>query len=114
MVVSRRVLVALFAGLAISGIAAPAHADDPSFNLTIKNHVFTPEAVQIPANTKVRLVIKNEDATPEEFDSKDLKREKVIPAGKEATIFIGPLKPGRYEFIGEFNKDTAHGAVTVQ
>ena len=101
------------AGLAL-GVLVPAYADDPSFALTIKDHKFEPSEIEIPANTKVKLQVKNADATPEEFDSSQLHREKVIPGGQEASIFVGPLKPGRYEFIGEFHSKTARGVVIVK
>jgi hypothetical protein len=107
--------------LALSGIAVmlaasalPVRAQEQSFPLTIKDHRFEPAEFEIPVNTKVKLVIKNEDPTPEEFDSSQLHREKVIPGGKEASIFVGPLTPGRYEFAGEYNKKTARGAIIVK
>jgi heme/copper-type cytochrome/quinol oxidase subunit 2 len=90
-------------------LAAPAFADDPSFNITIKDHKFEPTELAVPANKKVELIVKNADATPEEFESKELRREKVIPGGQEAKIYVGPLKPGRYEFFGEYNPKTARG-----
>ena len=63
---------------------------------------------------KVKLIVKNENATPEEFDSKRLNREKVIPGRSQATIYIGPLKPGEYPFVGEFNESTATGKIVVK
>jgi hypothetical protein len=62
----------------------------------------------------VKLIVHNQDATPEEFESHALNREKVIPPGAKAAIFIGPLKPGRYAFIGEYNEATAKGTVVVE
>ena len=41
-----------------------------------------------------------------EFESHDLNREKVIAANSQATVFIGPLKPGSYEFLDEFQPGT--------
>ncbi|MGQ8365380.1 cupredoxin domain-containing protein [Glaciecola sp. 1036] len=84
------------------------------FTLTLENHVFTPQEIQIPANQKVKLVIENKDDLAEEFDSFDLNRERVIFANKKASIYIGPLEPGRYEFFGEFNPHTARGYVVVK
>jgi len=109
----RTTVLLVAAGLAL-GVLVPAYADDPTFALTIKDHKFEPSEIEIPANTKVKLQVKNADATPEEFDSSQLHREKVIPGGQEASIFIGPLKPGRYEFMGEFNSKTARGVVIVK
>lgn len=84
------------------------------YKLSIKEHRFTPSEIRVPANRKVKLLVSNEDATPEEFESHALNREKVIPGGSTATIFIGPLRPGRYPFEGEFNSATAKGAVIAE
>jgi hypothetical protein len=88
-------------------------ADDP-YTLTIKDHRFEPAEITIPADTKVALTIKNLDPSPEEFESVELRREKIVPAGKEAIVHLGPLKPGRYEFFGDFNPQTARGFVLVK
>jgi hypothetical protein len=96
-------------------LATFAHAaGDPEFTLTIRDHRFTPSEIKGPANVNVRLVVDNQDAGPEEFDSHALNREKVIPGRSKAVIFIGPLAPGRYPFMGEFNAATAQGVVVAQ
>jgi plastocyanin len=89
-----------------------AHADD--YMLTIKEHKFQPAELMVPPGTKFKLLIENQDATPEEFDSYPLNREKAIAGHSKATIYIGPLEPGRYTFTGEFHADTAQGVVIVQ
>ncbi len=89
-------------------------AAEGDFTVTIKDHRFDPAEVRIPADKKIKLLISNLDATPEEFESHDLNREKVITPNGKVTIFIGPLKPGRYLFFGEFHQDTAQGAVIVE
>lgn len=81
------------------------------YALTIRNHRFEPAELFIPANQKVELHVTNADATPEEFEAASLHREKVIPAGQTLTIYVGPVAPGRYEFFGDFNPDTARGAL---
>ena len=93
---------------------SPAWARTPVFELEIRGHLFHPEEVRIPANTKVKLVVYNRDTTPEEFESYELNREKVIMGGRKANIFIGPLAPGTYPFFGEFNPRTAQGRVIVE
>ena len=77
-----RVFLAL-CGFAIAGLVFAA---DPTFEITIRDHRFVPNEITIPAGQKVKLVVRNEDATPEEFDSKRLNREKVIPGRSQATI----------------------------
>jgi hypothetical protein len=87
---------------------------EPEMTISLRDHRFTPAELRVPANVKIRLVVENQDAGPEEFDSHALNREKVIPGKSKATIFIGPLAPGRYPFIGEFNAATAQGALVVE
>jgi len=108
-----RSLPVLFLLAAIVG--GPAWtAELPELSLVIRNHRFEPAELKVPAGVRVKLVVHNQDSTPEEFESHSLNREKVIPAGAKATIFIGPLPAGRYEFFGEFNQKTAQGAVVAE
>ncbi len=96
-------------------LGGPARADEPVIhNIVIKDHKFDPEVVTIPAGTRVRLQVKNMDATPEEFESKQFKVEKVIAGNSEAAIMVGPLKAGTYIFFGDFHENTAQGKLVVQ
>jgi hypothetical protein len=92
----------------------PLLAAVTEYHIQLKDHLFFPSRITIPANQKVKLVIDNQDNTPEEFDSFSLNREKVIFANRKASIFIGPLKPGEYDFFGEYNPNTATGTVIVE
>ena len=96
-------------------ISTTALADEtPTYTLTLKDHKFTPETIEAPADTKFKLIVKNEDQTPAEFESDDFKREKIIKGGAEATINVGPLKTGEYKFFDEFNEKTAQGKLIVK
>ena len=86
-------------------------AADPEFVLTIRDHRFEPTELRVPAGKKIKLVIDNQDATPEEFESHELNREKVIPGKSRSFIYIGPLRAGRYPYFGDFNKKTATGVI---
>jgi plastocyanin len=90
------------------------YAAEDDYTLTIKDHRFHPSELAIPAGKKVRLLIVNQDATAEEFESYALNREKIINLNSSAVIFIGPLTPGRYAFSGEFHTATAQGAIVVK
>ena len=103
-------LVWLFGLLA----AVPSAAQDLSFTLTIRDHKFDPQELSVPAGKKFKLVVRNLDATAEEFESHDLKREKVIPGKSEGTLTLGPLKPGTYRFVGEFHEKTAKGSIIAR
>jgi len=99
----------VLAGLALTGSSAAVRADEPEFRLIIREHRYAPTELTIPAGQKVRLVVENQDPTAEEFESYDLNREKIVPGNGRIVVFVGPLKPGRYEFFGEFNPATARG-----
>ena len=83
------------------------------YSLILKNNTFAPAELKVPAGKKVRLVILNQDDAAEEFDSFDLNREKVLFPNKKSVIFIGPLKPGRYEYFGEFHPHSAQGVIVA-
>lgn len=106
---------ALALGLAISlagfGVAL---AQNATASLTVRNHRFEPETLQVPAGQKIELTVKNADTTPEEFESGDLRREKVVAGGQQIVVYIGPLRPGSYEFFGDFNPQTARGHIVAK
>ena len=68
----------------------------------------------MPANQRVMITVVNEDATAEEFESTCLKVEKVVAGKSKGVVRIGPLKPGRYTFIGEYHEATAKGVVIAE
>lgn len=110
---STRLALALFSFLLITSFTPEAHAEG-EYTLTIKNHVFTPDTLEVPADQKIKLIVVNEDPTPEEFESDELNREKVVNGNSKITLMIGPLKAGTYPFIGEFNEKTAKGQIIVK
>jgi hypothetical protein len=87
---------------------------EPEAMLIIKNHKFEPTELKVPAGQRIKLTVHNQDSTPEEFESHKLNREKVIPGGARAVIFIGPLSAGKYPFVGEYNEATAKGVIVAE
>lgn len=96
-----------------SFLVSRSYAALPEVVVEIRNHLFTPQTVTVPAHKKVRLVFVNHDSTPEEIDSFDLNREKVIFGESRGVIFIGPLPAGEYGFFGEYHPNSAVGKVIV-
>lgn len=92
-------------------LALPVVAELNVFELHIKDHLFQPSVLYVPAGQKVKLLVLNQDPSPEEFESFSLNREKVILGNGKATLFVGPLQPGRYDFFGEYNPDSAQGVL---
>ena len=104
-----RTLALLFILLPALGMAA-----DLEVGLTIKDHHFVPAEIKVPAGKKIKLVVSNLDSTPEEFESHQLNREKVIAGNAKANIDVGPLSAGNYPFFGEFHEDTARGVLVAE
>lgn len=91
-----------------------AQAADDAYAIQIKDHRFVPDKLMVSAGKKIKLLIENMDATPEEFESHALNREKVIAGNSKATIYIGPLAEGSYAYYGEFNEATAQGTIVAK
>lgn len=105
----------LFLGalLALATIAAQA-ADVPEYKLVIKDHKFQPVELKVPADTKIKLVVTNQDSTPSEFESNEFNREKIVLPNSTVTVFVGPLGKGSYKFFDDFHQDTGNGVLIVE
>jgi hypothetical protein len=93
-------------------IGLPAFAAE-KVQLVIKEHVFAPSQVTVPSGQRFQIEVWNQDATPSEFESSDLRVEKVVVPGGKITVNAGPLKPGTYKFFDDYHPDTALGTVTA-
>lgn len=111
---SKLLIASLATSLMLAAGIARAQIDE--IVLTIKNHAFSQKEIKIPAGKKVKLIVVNDDPTPAEFESRSLGREKIIPGKSKATIMIGPLKAGRYDFFEEFHEKEpgAQGVIIVE
>ncbi|MHB1677161.1 MAG: cupredoxin domain-containing protein [Sulfuriferula sp.] len=94
-------------------LSASVLAADSGLVLVIHGQQFEPQELALPPATKLKLVIRNSNAVPAEFESYDLSREIVIPGNAEATIYVGPLEPGRYQFFNDFNH-AMQGTIVVK
>jgi plastocyanin len=94
--------------------AGVVNAADFEAKLAIRDHKFDPAELTVPAGTKIKLLIENQDPTPEEFESNELNREKVVVGKGTITVILGPLDAGRYPFFGDFHQETAQGVVIVK
>ena len=96
-------------------VAFPSGAQEvPEVALQIEQNRFQPEEIRVKAGQAFVLVITNKDKGPEEFESKDLRIEKVIPAGKTVRLRMPALKAGSYGFVGEYHEKTAKGRIIAE
>ena len=105
-------LLVISATLMFAGAAAAA--DAPLYTLAIKGHHYQPDVLTIPAGTKVKIRVQNEDATAEEFESTDFNRELIVLPHSSITVYVGPLHAGSYRFFGDFHPSTAQGRLIVE
>ena len=97
----------------VAGFGSVQAADPAPVSITIRDRQFVPAEITVPAGAKVQLQIRNEQTTAAEFESHQMRREKVIPPGGTVSLYIGPLNPGRYEFFDDFNPKN-RGVVVVK
>lgn len=104
-----RLAYRLFAAALLLASAGALAQELPTFNLVIRDGHFVPETIEVPANTKFKLQIRNEGPGAEEFESVELRKEKVLAPGASSFLIFQPLKAGTYKFFGEFHPQTAQG-----
>ncbi len=104
--------------LLLSGalLALPgAHAEELlSYKLTARDGRFEPASLEVPAGRRFKIVIENAGKGPIEFESRDLKQEKVLGPGATSFVVINALKPGEYRFFDDFHPATGQGRVVVK
>jgi plastocyanin len=106
--------VALRASTCLLALVSTFALAEPEALLVIKNNRFQPAELKVPAGQRVKLTVHNQDATAEEFESHSLNREKIVPPGAKVVVYVGPLKPGRYDFFGEYHEATAQGVLVAE
>ena len=96
-------------------MSSPALAQEMTvYQIVLKNHKFEPSVLNVKAGEKFKLEVKNEDASTEEFESNVLNIEKFVGPKKTLKLTLGPLKPGKYPFFGEFHAATAQGEIVAE
>lgn len=94
-----------FSGALPGGMAVAAE-ELPAFEIVVRDGVFTPAKIGVPAGRRIKLVLVNEGPGPLEFENDEMHIEKVLSAGARSFVVLPKLKPGAYEFIDEFNPIT--------
>lgn len=105
--------IAILLAASVLSVSAWA-ADMPTYQLEMKDGVLKPARLQVPANTKFRLEVRNSGKTPAEFESTQLRKEKVLAPGVTSSVVILPLTPGEYKFFDDFHMNTAQGVIVAK
>jgi hypothetical protein len=88
-------------------------ADEPTFPIEFRDGTVTPARVEVPAKTRFKLELKNSGKTPAEFESNELKKEKVLAPGTTSSLIIRSLDPGEYRFFDDFHQQ-ARGVIVAK
>ena len=102
--------------LLLTALALPTYAADdmPTIDLLMKDGRLFPETLEVPANTKFRLTIRNEGPGAAEFESLELRKETVLAPGVTRSLIFHPMKPGTYKFFDDFHPETAQGRIVAK
>ncbi len=95
--------------------AIPAAAENlTAYELVARDGRLIPEMLRVPAGQRFKIVVRNEGHDAIEFESTDLKKEKVLAPGATSFVVVAPLKPGSYRFFDEFHSVTGQGRIVVE
>lgn len=101
------------AALVAAAFVASANAEEAlSFRIEFKDGQVTPHRLEVPANRRLELELVNVGQSPAEFESLELRKEKVLAPGASSVLVIRGLDPGEYDFFDDFHPD-AKPAVLV-
>ncbi len=103
----RRLLPSLGVAMVLALTAAAARADDVvKLSITIKDQKFDPAELHAPPGKTIQIEVKNLNPIVSEFESADLHFEKIVPSGSQASVYVRPLQPGKYNFYDDFHHAT--------
>jgi hypothetical protein len=106
--------VILAHGALMASSEARAAGDEVLIRIELKNGVVTPQRVEAPARTRLKLDLYNLGDGPAEFESKSLRLERVLPAHGHATLIVRTLDPGEYDFFDDFQPGAAPAVIVAK
>jgi hypothetical protein len=113
----RRLGAGLAVGAALIALSSPfafAAEELLVLKLSATDGKFEPLKLEVPAGKRFKIEISNDGKGPMEFESKDLKQEKVLAAGAKSSVVINALKPGTYVFFDEYHPEAPKGQIVAK
>lgn len=89
-------------------------AEDYTVQLEMKDGDMIPLEIVVPAKTKIRIEITNTGNSAVEFESTQLRKEKVLAPGNSSVVVLRPLRPGEYTFFDDWHLDKPHGKIIAK
>lgn len=91
----------------------PKYDDLPAYMVEMENGKLMPETLVVPAKTKFRIIVRNLGNVPAEFESNQLRQEKVLYMGTQGVVIVMPLDAGDYDYFDDFTPG-AKGKITAK
>ncbi|MBN9236164.1 MULTISPECIES: cupredoxin domain-containing protein [Phyllobacteriaceae] len=107
-------IIAALAGLWIASASSAALADDPTFRIEFRDGAISPLRLEVPARMRIRIELANMGDMPAEFESLELRKEKVVAPHSEAVMVIRTLDPGEYPFFDDFHPGAAPAVLVAK
>ncbi len=95
------------AALALAFFGPASAENEPTFRIEFRDGVITPDRLEVPADTRFRIELINTGSMPAEFESLELRKEKVIAPQSQTVMVIRRLDPGEYPFFDDFHPGAA-------
>jgi plastocyanin len=105
--------LALAAALVVTLAPLAAAEDLPTFRLEMADGKLNPARIEVPAGKRVKIEVRNTGKGAVEFESVQLRKEKVLAPGAESFVVIAPLDPGEYKFFDDFHQQ-AQGLIVAK
>jgi hypothetical protein len=74
----------------------------PTYLIELKDGELLPPELVVPAKTRFQLLVRNIGSKPAEFESNQLRQEKILFMGSDVTVTITPLDAGAYDYFDDF------------
>lgn len=89
-------------------------ADILTFKLEMQDGKFIPARIEVPTGQRIKIEIHNIGKTAAEFESVELRKEKVLAPGAQSFVVIAPLRPGEYKFFDDFHLNMPQGVIVAK
>ncbi|EJN06897.1 cupredoxin domain-containing protein [Herbaspirillum sp. YR522] len=109
----RKVRLILSAALLAASSMALA-ADLPTFKLEMQDGKLIPPRIEVPTGQRIKIEIHNIGKSAAEFESIELRKEKVLAPGAQSFVVIAPLRAGEYKFFDDFHLNMPQGVIVAK
>jgi hypothetical protein len=98
----------------VLSVATALAEDEPVFQIEFRDGNVSPLRIEVPANRRFKIELRNSGATPAEFESNELHKEKVLAPDSTSVLVFRTLDPGEYPFFDDFHPDAPKAVLVAK